>query len=39
MASKIRVDNTVNERRLRPIYSKYTIDIYINEKMIIFFKL
>lgn len=39
MASKTRADNTVNERRLRPIYGKYTINININKKNVTFFKL
>lgn len=31
MASKTRADNIVNERRLRPIYGKYIVNIIINE--------
>lgn len=32
MASKAHVENIVNERRLRPIYGKYIIDITIGDE-------
>lgn len=32
MASKADVKNIVNERRLRPIYGKYTIDNFVNNE-------